>query len=222
MKAVFFDFDGTLTYKSPNIWKSIWSNLGYEVGEGSEYKRQLNAYLNGDITYGEWTNQTLDKYKDKKMNLSLLNRLANIIKLIHGASETFKKLTDSGYSLHVLSGNITLAVKQVLGENLKYFTSINANNFLFDNNGNLTDIIPTEFDFEGKAEFIKKYIERHNCSAEDLYFVGNGINDEFAYTAGCTTICVNPYKEVDLNTTKWNYIIQDMQDLSEILKYIKV
>ena len=45
MKAIFFDFDGTLTYDCPNIWKSIWAELGYSVQSGSEYKRQLNAFL---------------------------------------------------------------------------------------------------------------------------------------------------------------------------------
>ena len=222
MKAVFFDFDGTLTYKTPNIWKSIWQKLGYDVNDGSEYKRQLNAFLNGEISYSEWTNQTLEKYKEKSMNLSVLEELSSNIKLISGASETFKKLTESGYALHIISGNITDAIKRALGENIKYFTSINANNFLFDCNGNLTDIIPTEFDFEGKAKFIKMFKEKHGCSSEDLFFVGNGINDEFAYTAGCKTICVNPYSEVDLSTTKWNFVIKNMQSLNEILNYIKV
>ena len=45
MKAVFFDFDGTLTCKSPNIWKSIWEELGYDTGAGSEYKKQLDRLV---------------------------------------------------------------------------------------------------------------------------------------------------------------------------------
>ena len=39
MKAVFFDFDGTLTHKSKNIWQKIWSRLGYDLGEGSLYRK---------------------------------------------------------------------------------------------------------------------------------------------------------------------------------------
>lgn len=225
MKAVFFDFDGTLTYKGPNIWKSIWQKLGYDVNDGSEYKRQLNAFLNGEISYSEWTAQTLEKYIERNMRSSILTDLSKSVKLIDGAVDTFKILKENGFSLHILSGNVTEVIKQVLGENVKYFDSVNANNFVFNESGELTNIIPTEFDFEGKANFIKNYKLKYQAVSDneecELYFIGNGINDEFAYSAGCKTILVNPHKNVDLNTTKWNYIIMNMSSLTEILKYIK-
>ena len=67
MKAVFFDFDGTLTFKSPNIWKSIWAKLGYDIGDGSEYKRQLNAFLNGEISYSRKTTKYIKQFYKKKI-----------------------------------------------------------------------------------------------------------------------------------------------------------
>ena len=92
MKAVFFDFDGTLTYKGPNIWQSIWSALGFKLGKGSEHQTQLDDFLNKKITYQEWCNKTLACYKQKGMNLNVLNNITTTIKLMKGATETFKKL----------------------------------------------------------------------------------------------------------------------------------
>ena len=45
MKAVFFDFDGTLTYTGPNIWQEIWVELGFSLGKGSEHQTQLEEFL---------------------------------------------------------------------------------------------------------------------------------------------------------------------------------
>ena len=32
MKAVIFDFDGTLTERRGNLWKRIWKELGHDIG----------------------------------------------------------------------------------------------------------------------------------------------------------------------------------------------
>jgi len=221
MKAVFFDFDGTLTCKSPNIWKSIWEELGYDTGAGSEYKSQLDAFLNGDITNFEWCDETLECYIDRNMNVDVLKNVSKNIQLIQGASETFKALKEKGYELHIISGNIIEVIKKVLGKNIKYFTSINANDFIFDKNNKLTFIKGTEYDCEGKAKFIQEYILKTNANPNELYFIGNGFNDEWAYLSGCNTICINPEETEHTNSNKWHQVIYNLTDLKEILKFVK-
>ena len=221
MKAVFFDFDGTLTTNNKNVWKSIWSTLGYDTGLGSEYKRQLNDFLENRITYQEWCNQTLACYLKKNLNKEIVNNISKNIKLINGAIETFKILKAKGYSLHILSGNIITVIQNVLNENIKYFDTINANEFIFDENNNLIAINGTKYDCEGKAEFIKQYMINTNSNPNELYFVGNGYNDEWAHLSGCNTICVNPEETEHTNETKWHYVIENLTDLQQILDFIK-
>ena len=221
MKAVFFDFDGTLTYKSPNIWKALWAELGYDTGVGSEYKRQLDAFLNGDITYLEWCDETLACYIAKEMDLNTLNKVSKDIKLMQGATETFKILKEKGYSLHIISGNVVDVIEKVLGENVKYFDSINANDFCFDDNNKLTFIKGTEYDCEGKAKFIEEYIQKTNVSPSELYFIGNGFNDEWTHLSGCNTLCINPEETEQTNNIKWHKVIENLTDLQEILPFIK-
>jgi len=221
MKAVFFDFDGTLTYKSPNIWKSIWVALGYKIGKGSEHQRQLDSFLNGNITYQEWCNETLQYFMARGLNLETLNNISKDIRLIKGATETFKALKQEGYSLHIISGNVVDVIEKVLGENVKYFDSINANDFCFDNNNKLIYIKGTEYDCEGKAKFIKKYIAKTSAKPSELYFIGNSFNDEWAHLSGCNTICINPEETEHTNSTKWHKVLDGVIDLREILQFIK-
>lgn len=221
MKAVFFDFDGTLTNKVPNIWQSIWVALGYKLGKDSEHQIQLDEFLSKKITYQEWCYKTLACYKQKGMNLNILNKISNKIKLLEGAAETFKILKDKGFELHIISGNVVNVIEKVLGENIKYFNSINANDFIFDDNGILTHIKGTKYDCEGKAKFIEEYIQSTNSKPEELYFVGNGFNDEWAHLSGCNTICINPDDTEFSNSTKWHIVIENLKNLQEILLYIK-
>lgn len=221
MKAVFFDFDGTLTYKSPNIWQEIWLALGFKLGKGSEHQTQLEEFLTKKITYQEWCNKTLACYKQKDMDLHILNKIAASIKLMNGAIETFKALKNKGYELHIISGNIVDVIKNVLSDNVKYFSTINANDFIFDKNNKLTYIKGTKYDCEGKAIFIQEYISKTNANPNELYFVGNGFNDEWAHLSGCNTICINPEETEFTNETKWHRVIENLTDLQQILEFIK-
>ena len=220
MKAVFFDFDGTLTYKGPNIWQSIWIALGFNLGKGSEHQTQLDEYLSGKISYQEWCNKTLECYKKKDMNMEILKEITSKIHLLNGATETFKFLKEKGYELYIISGNIVDVIENVLGENVKYFSSINANDFIFNESGKLSFIKGTKYDCEGKAKFISEYINKTNSNPKDLYFVGNGFNDEWAHLSGCNTICINPAETDCQNSTKWHKVINNLTDLKQILPFI--
>ena len=219
-KAVFFDFDGTLTETGPNIWQEIWIALGFTLGKDSEHQKQLDEFLSKKITYQEWCNKTLACYKQKGMNVKILNKIARKIKLLPGATNLFKELNANGYKLHIISGNIVDVIEFVLGENAKYFDSINANDFVFDKNGMLTNIIGTKYDCEGKAKFIEEYIAKTGANPKELYFIGNGFNDEWAHLAGCKTICVNPDDTDETNATKWHKVL-NISNLTELLHYIK-
>lgn len=220
MKAIFFDFDGTLTYKSKNIWKAIWQKLGYETSKDSYYAKLYLDFISDRITHQEWCDLTCDAFKEKDMNVNILNNIVKDMKLISGAAETFELLKQNGFSLHIVSGSIVDVIEKVLGENVKYFDSINANDFYFDNKNRLTYIKGTNYDFEGKAKFISEFIERTGARVENLYFVGNGDNDEWAYLSGCHTICINPENAETNNKDKWHSAIDNVEDLREILPSI--
>lgn len=86
----------------------------------------------------------------------------------------------------------------------------------------LSEIVGTKYDFEGKAAFIKKVSDELHIPPCDMLFVGNSLNDRFAYQAGIQTLCINP-KDVDFtNKNVWTNYIQNCSSLEEILPYVKM
>ena len=220
MKAVFFDFDGTLTYDSKNIWKAIWQECGYDTSSESYYASLFRRFMSNEITHQEWCNLTCDEFRKAGFNYDALIKLAKNIKLIDGLEETLKKLKDNGFQLFVVSGNIISVIKEVLGEKSKYFDGIMANNLLFDKSRTIEHIVGTNYDFEGKANFISQFKVNTNSASKDLFFVGNGKNDEWAHLSGCNTICINPDETDYANSTKWHRVIDNVSNLTDVLEYI--
>ena len=222
MKAVFFDFDGTLTKKGTNIWKAIWEECGYDVGKDSYYASLFNRFVDGKITHKQWCDLTCEKFREAGFTKDKLIEIADRIELMDGLDETLEVLMQYGFSLHIISGNIVLAIEHVLGRRVDYFESINANNFVFDENGVISKIIGTAYDFEGKAKFINMFKENTGSKDCDLYFVGNSSNDEWVHESGCRTICINPDGTEFGDKTKWHITRQNVSSLTEILDLIDV
>ena len=221
MPAIMFDFDGTLTYKSPNIWKRLWQDLGYNTGTGSYFSCLFIQFMLGKINHKEWCDLSCEEFMKAGLSKKEIRNITKEIKLIDGAEETFKSLKAAGISLHIVSGNFEDVVLEVLGDNAKYFDSINCNKFVYDKDGKVTGIIDTKYDFSGKADFINEYKEKNNISASNICFVGNGDNDEWAYKSGCKTICINPEGTDHTDTTKWNRAIPHCTNLTQILPEVR-
>ena len=216
MKHIVFDFDGTLTKGKGNIWKNIYKTLGYSVDNGSRYKRELMAFLEGRLSYNDWCKINARDYRTKNLTKSILDDLIKDIALFDDALTTIKVLFDKGYKLHIVSGNIGYVVLKVLGENKRYFTSINTNEFVFEND-KFVDIVPTKYDCEGKAMFVRELMDK-GVDKTQIYFVGNGINDEWVASTGCRTICINPEDTDSKNQDIWHGTIDTLSELIDILK----
>ena len=65
MPAIVFDFDGTLTYDSPNIWKRLWKDLGYSTGTGSYFSCLFIQFMLGKINHKEWCDLSCEEFMKK-------------------------------------------------------------------------------------------------------------------------------------------------------------
>ena len=221
IKAIMFDFDGTLTTRGLNFWKKIWIELGYDLTDKTcEYYTQFEDYLSKKITYQEWCDQNTESFNNKNFNVDLITKLASTVELNNGFESFIKTLKNNNISLHIISGNFVEVIEQIIGENTKYFDSINANRLDLNPDGTLKCIIGTNYDFEGKAQFILEYKEKHNLKPEEICFVGNGDNDEYAHLSGCKTICINPDKTDGTNKTLWHTTLNDVTNLNQLLNEI--
>ena len=215
-KAVVFDFDGTLTKRNQNIWKMLWEKCGYTTDKESLYaKLYVKHVIKKEISREDWFNLTCHAFKKKDLTYSDFYNVSNQIELINGARETIVKLYNKGYSLFVVSGCIKETIEMVLGDCVKYFDEIESNNCVFDDNGKLLKLVPTIYDYEGKAKYVD-ILKSRGYLPENIIFIGNADNDEWVYQSGCKTICINPQNADIMNTHKWKKVYLNVTDLREI------
>ena len=151
----------------------------------------------------------------------MLLELTDKIEMMENLSESLKELKKEGYDLRILSGGIDFVIQTLLKDNIKYFTDIRCNKFVFDDNGNLTKIIDTDSDGEGKGRYVKDLIKSTKCNPKDIIFVGNGNNDRFVSSSGCTTICINPNNTNHKDKNIWSLYIKDSNNLKDVVALVK-
>ena len=222
MKAIVFDFDGTLTYKSTNVWRALWKEIGESVGEDSKYRELYRRFMRKEISHQEWCDLTCEVFKAGGVDKAMVNKIARWTWLMPGAEDTFRLCKKRGLSLNIVSGSVCDVIYKVLGDNVKYFDSITANKMIFDADGKLESIKGTKYDFEGKARFIERLCMLKGISTKDVVFVGNSLNDEWVSTTGCKTLCINPSNSIGAIPNAWSKKLWDVQNLKEILPHLNL
>ncbi len=221
-KAVIFDYDGTLTYADyNNIFKSTYQVLGYATDRNSEYYETYLKFKEYKYDYDEWVAINEDDFKKAGLTKEIFDSVTENIRLIPGLEKILTTLNSKGIKTYILSGNFGYAIRKTLGELADHFTEISANEIYFNEDGSLSHLVATKFDYEGKADFITKVKDELGISPEEICFVGNGENDGFAYMSGAKTICINPVDADEENSEKWTCVLHDVKNLSQILDCIE-
>ena len=220
-KVAIFDFDGTLV--APNSSRTTWQRLWIKAGYNLDICDELHSkFDNKKISHQEWCDLTAKYFIEKEMDLQSLESVADEIVVVDGLHETLETLYNSGILLYIVSGSIKQIIYKALANDLSLFSDIQANNFIFDSNNHLIRIDGTDYDFEGKAEYVKQLSDRLSIPPKEILFIGNSFNDAHVYKSGARTLCVNPTKTNSHNKKYWHDSIDDMKNLSEIIKYFKL
>lgn len=222
IKVIVFDFDGTLTYNNGlrSSWEKIWVYLGYKVQDCQKYYDQFKE---NKIDHQKWCDITCDAFKRRQLTRGTLESVSKEIQLMYGVKEVLYKLKNEDHlKLYIVSGSIIQLIELVFGENIDdYFDGYKANIFIFHTNNKLAKIIGTDFDFEGKAAYIKKIAQEENLSSmSEILFIGNSDNDEYAYRSGAQTLCFNPIHARFNNRKIWHrhFRADSFIDLYEYIK----
>lgn len=217
-KVVVFDFDGTLAdpNSSKTTWQRLWLSLGYDLKICKELHTRFDKK---EITHQEWCDLTAQYFIARRMDREHLKTVATGIARIEGLHDTLLKLHENGLQLYIVSGSIKEIISIVLGDDAKFFRDISANEFIFDKDNLLCRIKGTDFDFEGKADYIKNLSNKLAISSKDILFIGNSFNDAHVYKSGARTLCVNPTLTNSHNRKYWHDSIDEMNNLTEILNY---
>ena len=223
IKAVMFDFDGTLSApENSNIWNDFWDILDYERTPGSEYARLGGMFFGGEIDYQTWCDLTCEKFMERGFSRSQMLECANKIKMLNNVGDAFDKLIENGVKIGICSGNCTEVIVDALKEDYSKVDIIQANELIFDDNDKLTEIYARFDCYEGKARFIESFIKENDLNPQEVLFVGNGENDEWAYLSGVKTLCINPEPKVHKDDrTIWNGLIENTDTLLSVVDYVE-
>jgi HAD superfamily phosphoserine phosphatase-like hydrolase len=218
-RAVVFDFDGTLTKRVDDLttWERIWVALGYTVDNCALYLRQFSAKT---ISHQEWCAVTLDHFRRRRLTREHLDRIAQEVTLLSDTDSVLRELHARGTQLYVLSGSIRQVIRVVLGSLYELFTDVAANDLVFGSDGVLSAINGTEFDFEGKADFIRRISARTGISPLEILFVGNSCNDVYASLSGARTLCINPHFTNPNVLDHWTYCMRRVTSMKDVLAFI--
>lgn len=221
-KAVIFDYDGTLTYGDyNNIFKSVYQVLGYATDRNSKYYEAYLDFKEYKFDYDRWVQINEEDFKNAGLTKDIFESVTDEIKLIAGLEDVLKTLHKKGIKLYILSGNFGYAIRKTLGDLASYFTEISANEIYFNEDGSLSHLVATKFDYEGKPKFITKVQEELQIQPDEICFVGNGENDAFAYKSGAKTICINPVDADEDNEEKWACVLKDVTSIKDLLDCIE-
>lgn len=138
------------------------------------------------------------------------------MQLINGCKETLQELKRRDVLLYIVSGSIREIIREVLGDMVSLFEDISANKFYFER-GKLSRIAGTEYDFEGKAEYVRAIINENKVNATEVLFIGNSFNDTFVHLSGVRALCIDPQNTNYTNSIYWHDYMREVDNLKEII-----
>lgn len=219
LKAIVFDFDGTLTQnrKGSNCWQEVWKCIDELSYDDFLYQK----YARHEIDIKQWFDLVIERFKEKNVELKNLHNIAKTIKLLPGVYQTFKHLYDDGVKIFVLSGGIRQIIDKVLKRAKvdKFITSIQTYDLIFDSHDKLTGYTHPDHNLENKNQYIEQLKQKYNLKNSEILFVGNGANDEAVCLSGVDTLCINPDGTDFSNKNIWHNAIENCENLTQIIKY---
>ncbi|WP_148303878.1 haloacid dehalogenase-like hydrolase [Prolixibacter bellariivorans] len=150
-----------------------------------------------------------------------LEEVSKDFELLANVKEVLEQLKERGVRLYLVSGSIMHLIKYIWNDELDYyFDRYEANVFRFKNN-ELVEIKGTDYDFKGKAVFIKEIFKHLQLkSPKEILFIGNSDNDEYARKSGARTLCLNGALTNPYNKNAWDDTYKT-DDFIELMAYIE-
>lgn len=217
-QLVVFDFDGTLVNPcGKNTWELLWESVDYSIRDCDDLQEAYFAY---NWTYQQWCDQTVAKFRERNMDYECIKKVADQMRPIGYLEVFLHTLTAHGIRLVILSGSIRQIIELTLKDLTRFFLHIEANDFLFDDRERLTHIHTTQYNFEKKADYIIQLATKLNIPSNQILFIGNSVNDKYAYLSGAKTLLINPL-DVDYTDRRvWDWCVRKIDDIREILPFI--
>lgn len=210
-KIICFDVDGTLV-ENRSSWVLLNTGLGCPTDCLDEIYQKTES---GQMSFADGVKILEDMYIDSgKATEMYIRGIFNQIPLKHDARETIAFARVKGYKSYLISGGIDIYVEEIAKKAGVdgYFAHAG---FEFDDRGNFCRIKYNLSQTETKVLRIKQLSERYDVAANEIIYVGDGVNDVGAFKITGHGVAVYPYDR-ELENIAWKKI----KELSELTKII--
>jgi phosphoserine phosphatase len=144
--------------------------------------------------------------------------MAKNLWITKGLQDTLLTLRGSGFILALISGGIDTFIEELIPNAADLFDYICINRLEFEKpSGLVSSIVPTPFDFAGKAAALEAICIRHGCTLKQAVYVGEGLNDAEVVKAAGMSIA---YPPGDATVDAASRVEVKEDDLSKILEHV--
>jgi phosphoserine phosphatase len=183
-KVVAFDLDGTLLRGDgfKFSWEAVWGGLGFSRGIQQKLRSQYRKRAQGAATpearhqaYRDWCREACRSFKTRKLDRARIRSFGEALSLTRNFESAMSKLRGAGVVTAVISGGIHCFLEDKIPDFRSWFDFVFINELKFDDAGTISDVIATQYDFEGKAEALQLICERVGCTLDETVFVGDAL-----------------------------------------------
>jgi phosphoserine phosphatase len=148
-----------------------------------------------------------EHFKDIVKNLALTNNLR----------EGLNTLKRDGFVLAVISGGIDTILYEMIPDADTLFDYVFINKLKFDANGLIAAVDATPYDFDGKADALKRICAERGFTPDQTVFVGEGFNDGHVSAMAGLSIAYPPRA---FETEAASHVLIEEDDLMKVVEIV--
>lgn len=208
-RLVVFDLDGTLIEHHEPIWKSLHEGFG---SDPVRRRQVLQAARVGEITYAQWFQADLEMLREAGATRQAMVAMFRQLRPSPGALDLVNELRAKGAKVAVISGGLSLVYQTVMPS--LEVDALFINRIHFNDQGRIVGGEPTPYDQDAKAVGLIDLRQRYEISAEEVAFVGDGMNDVAAASEAAFAIAWGVQAPQELvNASDVHHVGPDMAGL---------
>lgn len=185
VKAIIFDFDGTLFTGAQHSWEVIFQELDCVKKRQVAYQKYAHEHAN----YQQFCDDCVSIFSNMGLTKVKIAQLAKKhCELIPNAIEGLKYLAKQNIKLILFSGGIDSFLETLIPDYNSLFDEVFINKFNFDTNGVISSCTANMWAAR-KSKIIEHIKDKYQYDASNIFYFGDNHCDIYLKETGAKLVC---------------------------------